>query len=137
MSENRQPEFHPVSDSGAGRGEETTAQPDAARSRSPDEGDPAWVHKRYRISPGFILREIAGEYAIVPVGAGADSPLENTVMAPNETAVLIWKCFETPCTIADVVERGRQTYDADEAVIRQSVERFVAESLTYRILEEV
>lgn len=93
--------------------------------------------KRYRIGPGYVLRQIAGEYAIVPVAAGADSPLENTVMAPNATAVFIWKCFEQPCTIADAVARAAQAYNASEDRLQSAVERFVAESSALRILEEV
>ena len=107
---------------------------DAAK---PSEAGVRRARKRYRISPGYVLRQIAGEYAIVPVAAGADSPLENTVMAPNATAVFIWKCFEQPCTIADAVARAAQAYNASEDRLRSAVERFVAESSALRILEEV
>lgn len=107
---------------------------DAAK---PSEAGVRHARKRYRISPGYLLREIAGEYAIVPVAAGADSPLENTVMAPNDTAVFLWKSFEQPSTIEDVVARGLLEYQVEENRLRSAVEKFVAESMAYRILEEV
>lgn len=90
--------------------------------------------KKYRIRPEYILREIAGEYAIIPVDT--DSPMENAVMAPNETAVFIWKCFEEPSTLEEVVARGMQEYDVAEEKLRNAVGRFVKESLEYKILEE-
>ena len=91
--------------------------------------------KKYRIRPGYILREIAGEYAIVPVDS--DSIFSNAVMAPNETAIFLWKAFEEPKTIEDIVRIGIDRYDATEKIIRNSTERFIEESLKYEILEEV
>lgn len=91
--------------------------------------------KRYRIKPGFILREIAGEYAIIPVDT--DGIFSNTVMAPNDTAVFLWKVFEQSGTIEDAVIKGMQEYDVTEEVIRTAAEQFVKESLQYEVLEEV
>lgn len=92
-------------------------------------------NKRYRIRSGYILREIAGEYAIIPVDE--ESLITNAVMAPNDTAVFLWKAFLYPSTIEDVVKKGIQEYDAAEETIRNATYRFVEETLRYRILEEV
>ncbi len=91
--------------------------------------------KYYRIKPGFILREIAGEYTIIPVDA--ESLISNAMMVPNDSAVFLWKAFEQPSTIEDVVRKGLEEYDVTEEVIRRSTEKFVEESLEYKILEEV
>ena len=91
--------------------------------------------RKYRIKSGYILREIAGEYAIVPVDT--ESVFSNAVMAPNDTAVFLWKAFEQPSTIEDVVRKGLQEYDVTEDVIRKSTEHFVKDTLDYKILEEV
>ena len=109
-----------------------------------DDGPSRYLHddsyqrekKKYRIKPGYILREIAGEYVIVPVGAESKSPLENTVMAPNGSAVFIWKHFEEPSTLEDVVVQGMLEYDVTEDRMRRSVENFVTDALNYKILEE-
>lgn len=50
------------------------------------------IIKRYCIKPNFVLRRIAGEYAIVPVDV--ESELTNAVMQPNETAAFIWQTFQ-------------------------------------------
>ena len=91
--------------------------------------------KKYRISSDFILREIAGEYAIVPIGS--DSIFSNTVMAPNDSAVFLWKMFEQPCTIQDVVVKGMLEYEVAEDAIRKSILNFVEEMIEYQVLEEV
>lgn len=93
------------------------------------------VQKRYCIRPEFLLREIAGEYVIVPTGD--DSPLSHAVLAPNDTAVLLWKTFAEPNTIDAAVSKCMLEYEAAEETIRDSVERFIKESLVYNILEEV
>ena len=74
---------------------------------------------------------------IVPAGAESESPLENTVMAPNGSAVFIWKSFEQSRTLEDVVVQGMLEYDVTEDRMRRSVENFVTDALNYKILEEV
>lgn len=91
--------------------------------------------KRYRIKDGYILREIAGEYAIIPVDA--ESQVSNALMTPNQSAAFLWKAFEQPSTIEDVVIKGMLEYEVTKDTLRSSVERFVKESLEHKILEEV
>ncbi len=92
-------------------------------------------NRRYRIRPGFILREIVGEYAIIPVDA--EGVLANAMLSPNETAVFLWRAFETARTVEDVTTLLEEEYEAPPEVLRQAVEQFVQESLGVRILEEV
>lgn len=92
-------------------------------------------NKKYQISPDFILREIAGEYVIVPVGE--DNIFSNSMMAPNNTAVFLWKAFEHPSTVEDVVIKGLQEYEVTEDTIRKSVQKFLKECLKSKILLEV
>lgn len=91
--------------------------------------------KRYRIKDRYILREIAGEYAIIPVDA--ESQVSNALMTPNQSAAFLWKAFEQPSTIEDVVIKGMLEYEVTKDTLRSSVERFVKESLEHKILEEV
>ena len=91
--------------------------------------------KKYRINPDFILREIAGEYTIIPIGD--NNVFSNAVMAPNETAVFLWEAFQQPSTIQDVVVEAMQKYDATEEQIYNSISNFVKQSLEFKVLEEV
>lgn len=91
--------------------------------------------KRYRIKNGYILREIAGEYTIIPIGS--DNVFSNAVMAPNGTAVFLWEAFQQPSTIQDVVVEAMQKYDVTEEQIYKSISNFVKQSLEFKVLEEV
>ncbi|MGN0776387.1 MAG: PqqD family protein [Candidatus Ventricola sp.] len=90
--------------------------------------------KRYRIHPDFALREIAGEYAIVPLG---ETQFSNAMMTPNKTAAFLWQAFSEPRTEEDVVLRALERFDGEEADIRRDVERFMKESLDKQVLMEV
>lgn len=91
--------------------------------------------QRYQVNPDFILREIAGEYAIIPVGE--ESIISNAVMTPNDSAVFLWKAFSEPRTIAEAVNLGATEYDAPADVIREDTMRFVRDTLAYKMLLEV
>lgn len=94
----------------------------------------ASAKKTYHIVPDYILRDIAGEYVIVPTGEKA--MISNAVMMPNQTAVFIWKALQTPKTIEDVVKEGMEQFEVDLETIRASVVRFVSEGLEYRFIKE-
>ena len=135
MKEYKRPEFHFVRNPGGLSGNELARLSDDELSRYLKDNRYLQEKKKYRIKPDFILREIAGEYAIVPVGS--DNTFSNTVMAPNHTAVFLWKEFEHASTIQDVVIHAMEQYDTEEERIRESVDKFVKESLKYQVLEEV
>lgn len=130
----KKPEYHFVRNNGGLSGEKIAklSEDELAEYLSRDSFKEQ--KKKYRIKSGYILREIAGEYAIVPVDT--ESVFSNAVMAPNDSAVFLWKVFEQPSTIEDVVMKGMQEYDVTEDVIRKSTEHFIEESLKYEILEE-
>ena len=82
--------------------------------------------KKYRVSADYLLREIAGEYAIIPVGA-----------ACQISAVFLWNTFQQPHTISEVVAQAAEEYEAPEEKIQDSVLNFVHDTLKYQLLEEV
>lgn len=90
---------------------------------------------RYQISPDFLLRRIAGEYAIVPVNE--NSGFGNVIMTPNRTAAFLWNAFSKPSTEDEVVSEALARFDAPEDVIRKDVRKFVTESLSKQVLWEV
>ena len=89
----------------------------------------------YQINPNFVLRQIGGEYAIIPVGD--ECLISNAVMIPNDSAVLLWNEFSSPRTEEEAVMRMLQDYEGSVEKIRDDVHRFVKESLSYRVMREV
>lgn len=91
--------------------------------------------KRYQIHPDFALREIAGEYAIVPLGE--TQFFTNAMMTPNKTAVFLWQAFSEPSTEEDVVMRALERFDGEVADIRRDVEMFMKDTMKRQVLVEV
>ena len=128
-------EYHFVRNSGGLSGKELAKLSDDELAEYLRQDSILQEKKKYRINPDFILREIAGEYTIIPTGG--NNVFSNAVMAPNETAVFLWEAFQQPSTIQDVVVEAMQKYDATEEQIYNSISNFVKQSLEFKVLEEV
>ena len=128
-------EYHFVRNSGGLSGKELAKLSDDELAEYLRQDSILQEKKKYRINPDFILREIAGEYTIIPTGG--DIVFSNAVMAPNGTAVFLWEAFQQPSTIQDVVVEAMQKYDATEEQIYNSISNFVKQSLEFKVLEEV
>lgn len=128
-------EYHFVRNSGGLSGKELAKLSDDELAEYLRQDSILQEKKKYRINPDFILREIAGEYTIIPVGG--DNVFSNAVMAPNGTAVFLWEAFQQPSTIQDVVVEAMQKYDVTEEQIYKSISNFVKQSLEFKVLEEV
>ena len=128
-------EYHFVRNSGGLSGKELAKLSDNELAEYLRQDSILQEKKKYRINPDFILREIAGEYTIIPIGD--NNVFSNAVMAPNETAVFLWEAFQQPSTIQDVVVEAMQKYDATEEQIYNSISNFVKQSLEFKVLEEV
>ncbi len=87
---------------------------------------------KFRVNPDYVLRDVCGEYAIIPVGE--ECLIANAVMTPNESAAFIWKSFMEPNTVETVVRLCIEEYDAPEEALVQAVQSFVRDCLRYRML---
>lgn len=77
-----------------------------------------------KIEKEFILREIAGDYVIVPVGEAAVQ--FNGMITVNETGAVLWRCLQEETDTDRMVEALTEEYDVDEETARQDVEEFTA-----------
>lgn len=91
----KKPEFHFIRNVGGMSGRETAGLQDDRLEEYLSQEAFTEEKKKYRIRSGFVLREIAGEYTIIPVDSG--SLISNAVMAPNDSAVFLWKALQR-CT---------------------------------------
>lgn len=128
-------EYHFVRNSGELSGKELAKLSDDELAEYLRQDSILQEKKKYRINPDFILREIAGEYTIIPIGG--NNVFSNAVMAPNGTAVFLWEAFQQPSTIQDVAVEAMQKYDVTEEQIYKSISNFVKQSLEFKVLEEV
>lgn len=90
--------------------------------------------RRYIVNPNFILREIAGEAVLVPVG---DTGIfENSMITLNESCQYLWKQFQTSKTLEEVMEKAREDYDDPDGVMEAEIKGFVEDSLRAGMLKE-
>ena len=78
-----------------------------------------------KIKEGFMLRNVADNYVVVPMGKEAAD--FNGMITLNETGAFMWKCLEKGCTKEELVEKVLEEYEAEKEQVLQSVERFVKE----------
>ena len=83
--------------------------------------------KNMRLNKEFVLREIVGEYIIIPTGS---TVLEfNGLITVNEVGVTLWKMLQEEVTLDDLVQGVLAEYDVEEDVAREDILEFL-ESLT-------
>lgn len=76
-----------------------------------------------KIKDGFILREVAGQWLVVPLG---ERVVEfNGMITLSESGALIWKALETESSVDDLVAKVLSEYDIDEATARADVDEFL------------
>lgn len=90
--------------------------------------------KRYKTSNEYLLRKVAGEYILVPVGAGVNQL--NGMLTLNETFQFIWTQFQEPRSIAEVVTAAKEMYEDKDGAMERDIRQFVEESLRYGFLKE-
>ncbi len=77
-----------------------------------------------KIKDGFILREVAGSYLVVAVGARVKD--FNGMVNLNETGAFLWKLLEKGATEEEAVAELLKEYDVDEETAKADVKAFVS-----------
>lgn len=87
-----------------------------------------------RVDSGFVLREIAGDYVIIPTGKIVLT--FNGLITVNEVGVSIWNMLQKEVTFEEIVKGILDEYEVEESVARQDVEEFLKRLEENRILIE-
>lgn len=87
-----------------------------------------------KIKKGFILKEIAGSYVVVPIG---DDMVDFSLMVTtNETGAFLWNCLSEDKTIPELVDALKSEYEgASDEELSADVEEFVALLKENKIVE--
>ena len=80
-----------------------------------------------KIEESFILREIAGDYVVVPTFNG--------LITINGTGAYLWEQLSEERTIEELAKSVCQEYEVDEESARRDTEEFVELLRRYEILE--
>lgn len=76
-----------------------------------------------KVSNEFILREIAGEFMLVPVGNAAAR--FNGLIALNEIGSFIFTALQMEQTEASLVEKITEEYDIDRETASQDLREYL------------
>lgn len=90
--------------------------------------------KMFKANPNFLLRDVAGEAVLVPVGEAGI--FENSLISLNETCRFLWQMFQEPKTVEEVVAEARKEYSDPNGEMEQGIKDFVREYVKYGLLKE-
>ena len=90
---------------------------------------------KYKTSEDYMLREIAGEAVLVPVGENAS--LQNAMITLNETAAFLWKLFEEPRTIEEAVNEILKEYEGSAEQIQIETAAFAIQGVEKGTIEAI
>lgn len=76
-----------------------------------------------RINKEFVLREIAGEYIIIPTGSTALK--FNGLITVNEIGVALWKMLQEDVTVEQLVSGVLEEYEVEKEEARADIEEFL------------
>ena len=85
-----------------------------------------------RIAKEFVLREIAGDYIIIPAGK---TVLDiNGLITLNEVGVSLWKMLQNEVTFDELVQGVLDEYDVEPAVAREDIQEFLDQLVSKGII---
>ncbi|MBR2635194.1 MAG: PqqD family protein [Clostridia bacterium] len=85
-----------------------------------------------KIKDGYLLKEIAGNHVVIPVGA-----LDfDGMISLNETGVFLWRLLEKGCTQEEAVEKLLLEYEVSEEIAEKDVGAFLEMLKKENILHE-
>jgi coenzyme PQQ biosynthesis protein PqqD len=87
-------------------------------------------------SPNIVVRMIEEELIIVPLTSGIGD-LEDELFTLNETGKIIWENLDGKHTIAEIVDKLNQDFDAQDGEIEKDVFGLVEELEKRKILIEI
>lgn len=76
-----------------------------------------------KVQKEFVLREIAGDYVIIPTGKTVLT--FNGLITVNEVGADLWKMLQSDVTFEDLLQGILSEYDVDEETAREDIREFL------------
>ena len=86
-----------------------------------------------KIRSNFILKKIAGNYAVVPVRQRAID--FSGIIKLSESGALLWELLEKGAERDELIARMLDEYDVDEATAAADVDKFISRLSEADLLE--
>lgn len=79
---------------------------------------------RYQAKPDFVVRTIAGETLLIPVGAMTKE--FNGMILLNETGTFLWEAMKTPRTEDELVGLMLAEFETDDSTALSDIKEFIS-----------
>ena len=86
-----------------------------------------------RIKDGFLLREAAGKYIVLPLGGELDL---GSLITLNETGAFLWRLLENGASRQELVEALLEEYDVDKERAEKDLDALLAKMNAVGVLED-
>lgn len=87
-----------------------------------------------KVEKEFVMREIADDYVIIPIGATA---LEFSGLATvNEVGAFLWKLLQKEVTFEELVAKVLEEYEVDEKEAKADILEFLDTLKKHKILSQ-
>lgn len=83
---------------------------------------------------GYVVREVAGEFLLIPVTAQEDLPGQMAVM--NETGAFLWEQLQQERTMEQLLMAMMSEYDVSREEARADIEEFVTMLKKHQLIAE-
>lgn len=87
-----------------------------------------------KLKDDYILRELMGEYVLIPVGKTAIE--DNSLTILTETGGLIVKTLQQDCSSEDILAKLLEEYEVSEEEARRDMDEFLALLRENNMLDE-
>ena len=86
-----------------------------------------------KIKEGFMLRNVADNYIVVPVGKAS---LEfKGLINLNCVGAFIWECLEKETTMEEVIDKVIKEYNIDNELATRDVNNFINKLVEAKLLD--
>ena len=83
---------------------------------------------------GFVLREVVGEYILMPVGENIGH--FNGTIVMNDVAALVWEKLQNPVSRDDLLAAILDKYSIWEDVAAADLDKLLEKLKSYGVIEE-
>jgi hypothetical protein len=87
-----------------------------------------------KIKSGYILREIADTYIVVPVGERVIS--FKGMMTLNRSGAYIWECLKNEITYENLLQKILDKYEVSKEIAAEDLDEFLAKARVNGVIEE-
>lgn len=86
-----------------------------------------------KIKPGYLLREVAGQFIVVPVGNQAIS--FNGIITLNKSGKVIWEVMQKETSKDEIIHALKEVFEVSDEVAMKDVNTFIETLKTHSLVE--